>query len=342
VAAHEHRLGLDDRLLSGDGGYASQGSDWVGHVVEDAEVEHYIPRPDRDKVAIGEVQRYRPHPALERLLSGVEPPAGGRRIGVPRFALVRCRRCLACVDVLVVDLAIVFGVGRPEVVVEHRDAVRAGLLGEEGVGAVADNRLAREVPTFGEYAEWWLQAKIDGVLGEKPISENTIRDYRWRLNVHLLPFFGRYRLDEIDRALCLEFKTRKLREADEQRKAILAGADLRDQRGRGIVPLGPASMRKLTSGLASILDDAIEDEHIDHHPARGKRMRVHVPKPNRTFLEMDELACVLDAAAKQDRTLDPAVTPHKIGPTRRSSRTCSRKASGRRRSRRRSGSPSRP
>jgi integrase len=181
--------------------------------------------------------------------------------------------------------------------------------------ALARDRVAREMPTFGEYAEWWLQAKIDGVLGEKPISENTIRDYRWRLDVHLRPFFGRYRLDEIDRALCLQFKSRKLREADEQRKAILAGADLRDHRGRGIVPLGPASIRKLTSGLASILDDAIEDEHIDHHPARGKRMRVHVPKPNRTFLEMDELACVLDAAAKQDRTLDPALAPRKIGPT---------------------------
>jgi integrase len=181
--------------------------------------------------------------------------------------------------------------------------------------ALAQHQVAREVPTFAEYAEWWLQAKIDGVLGDKPISENTISDYRWRLNVHLLPFFGRYRLDEIDRALCLEFKARKLREADEQRKAIQAGADLRDHRGRGIVPLGPASIRKLTSGLASILDDAIEDEHIDHHAARGKRMRVHVPKPNRTFLEMDELACVLDAAAKQDRTLDPAVAPRKVGPT---------------------------
>jgi integrase len=181
--------------------------------------------------------------------------------------------------------------------------------------ALVQNHVAREIPTFGEYAKWWLQAKIDGVLGDKPISENTIRDYRWRLNLHLLPFFGHCRLDEIDRALCLEFKARKLREADEQRKAIAAGADLRDHRGRRVVPLGPASMRKLTSGLASILDDAIEDEHIDHHPARGKRMRVHVPKPNRTFLEMDELACVLDAAAKQDRTLDPAAAPREIGPT---------------------------
>jgi integrase len=171
------------------------------------------------------------------------------------------------------------------------------------------------MPTFRAYADWWLQAKIDGVLGSKPISENTIRDYRWRLTLHLLPFFGQYRLDEIDRDLCLEFKARKLREADEQRKAINAGADLRDHRGRRLVPLGPASLRKLTGGLASILDDAIEDGHIDHHPARGKRMRVHVPKPNRTFLEMDELAAVLDAAAAQDRLLDPTDAPGTFGPT---------------------------
>jgi integrase len=64
-------------------------------------------------------------------------------------------------------------------------------------------------------------------------------------------------------------------------------------------------MRKLIDGLAAILDDAFEDGHIDHNPARGKRMRIRVPKPKRTFLEMDELACLLDAAAEQDRPLPP-------------------------------------
>jgi integrase len=181
--------------------------------------------------------------------------------------------------------------------------------------ALTQGEATARIPTFHEYAEWWLQAKVDGVLGEKPISENTTRDYEWRLRVHLLPFFGRYRLDEIDRALCLEFKARKLHEAGEQRKAILAGADLRDHRGRRLVPLGPASLRKLTGGLATILDDAIEDGHIDHHPARGKRMRVHVPKPSRTFLEMDELAAVLDAAAKQDRAFDSAASQERLAPT---------------------------
>src|SRR4051794_32171163 len=49
---------------------------------------------------------------------------------------------------------------------------------------------AEEPPLFADYAAWWLEAKIDGVLGDKPISESTISDYRWRLRRHVLPFFG--------------------------------------------------------------------------------------------------------------------------------------------------------
>jgi hypothetical protein len=73
---------------------------------------------------------------------------------------------------------------------------------------------------------------------------------------------------------------------------------MRDERRR---PLGPASARKVLTALGAILDDAVEDDLIESNPARGKQMRVRVPKPNRTFLEMDELALLLDAAGIQDR-----------------------------------------
>jgi hypothetical protein len=46
------------------------------------------------------------------------------------------------------------------------------------------------VPRFLAYSSDWLQAKIDGVNGEKPISKNTEDNYRWRLESHLLPFFA--------------------------------------------------------------------------------------------------------------------------------------------------------
>src|SRR3954467_6587412 len=161
-------------------------------------------------------------------------------------------------------------------------------------------RAAACVPSFHEYASWWLQAKVDGVIGHKPIDANTRSDYRWRLTAHLLPFFGAYRLDEIDRQLFLRFKEAKLREAEELRAANAAGAVLRDRHGRRLRPLGLASIKKLIDMLAATLDEAIEDEHIERTPARGRRMRVRPPKPPRTFLEMDELVALIDAAGEQD------------------------------------------
>lgn len=180
---------------------------------------------------------------------------------------------------------------------------------------VIPNLQPDEVPTFHEYASWWLQAKIDGTIGENGgLDENTISDYRWRICNHLLPFFGSHRLDQIDADLCLAFKARKFADARELREAIEAGADLRDHRGRRLKPLGRSSIAKLISTLAAILDEAVEDEHITVNPARRKRMKVKVPKPIRTFLERDELAALLDAAAEQDRPL-ASVKWGELGPT---------------------------
>src|SRR5665213_2065679 len=72
-----------------------------------------------------------------------------------------------------------------------------------------------KAPTFEGYSRWWLAAKIEGSIGGKPISETTVRDYRWRLERHLLPFFGSYPLPSIDVALCQRFKAKKLMQAPE-------------------------------------------------------------------------------------------------------------------------------
>ena len=65
---------------------------------------------------------------------------------------------------------------------------------------------------------------------------------------------------------------------------------------------GPRRSASSSRCLAAILDDAIEDGHIERNPARDKRMRVRVPKPQRSFLELDELRALMDAAAAQDPT----------------------------------------
>ncbi len=161
------------------------------------------------------------------------------------------------------------------------------------------------VPLFGPYSAWWLEAKISGEIGAKPIKKNTQQGYRTQLG-HLVRFFGHYRLDQIDRKLCQRFKGFKLTEAQEIREALDAGADLRDRSGRPAKPLGPGSIARLIAVLATILDEAIEDGHIASNPARGRRMKVHVPKPRRSFLEVDELTALLAAASRQDQ---PVIGP---------------------------------
>jgi len=181
--------------------------------------------------------------------------------------------------------------------------VRAGIWERPKAQPVIE-RTFTEVPSFHEYASYWLQAKREGLIGRKATAESTHCGYRSMLQRHLLPFFGRHRLDEIDRELCSAFRKHKIKEANELRETLAAGADLRDERNRPLRALGPASIRALITCLGQILDEAVEDELIPVNHARGKRLQIHVPKPKRSFLEMDELACLEDAAAEQDPSLE--------------------------------------
>ena len=45
-----------------------------------------------------------------------------------------------------------------------------------------------------------------------------------------------------------------------------------------------------------VLDDAIEAGHIETNVARGKRRRLKESKPRRTWLELEEVRAILDAA----------------------------------------------
>jgi integrase len=187
--------------------------------------------------------------------------------------------------------------------------VKAGVWEPPKRAARATKPVDTGSPLFVPYSSKWLQDKIDGVNGEKPVSKNTEKNYRWRLECHIVPFFEGHRLEEIDRDLCLAFKAHLLKQSRKLREQIAAGADLRDENNQKIVPLSASSIRKVIDTLASILEEADEDDHLDHNPARGKRMRVHVPKSTQTFLEMDELAAVIDAASEQDISLSQPVVP---------------------------------
>ena len=56
-------------------------------------------------------------------------------------------------------------------------------------------RRPREIPTFAKVAAQWLEAK------KSNIRENTYKGYRSHVDVHLVPFMGNVRCDQVDLGL---------------------------------------------------------------------------------------------------------------------------------------------
>jgi integrase len=139
------------------------------------------------------------------------------------------------------------------------------------------------MPTFREFTEqWWAR-------NERQLAASTRVDYRWRLDRHLLPFFGDRQLDRITFDAVESYIAAKLAEA---------------------VPLAPRSVNMTLTLMAAILEGAVERELIARNPARrrGKRRRVRERAPRRTYLDTSEhIAALLaaggelDAAARRDR-----------------------------------------
>lgn len=159
-----------------------------------------------------------------------------------------------------------------------------------------------DAPFYDDYADWFLGAKVAGVICKKPIKPNTRKKDEWRLG-YSKRFFAGVPIDEIDEELSLAFKAHLLATAREQRETIEAGADLRHPNGRKVVPLGLGSIKMILDAYASVLGEAVKDKHRSDNPGRSERMQIEVPKPERSFLEADELAALLDAARDQDIAL---------------------------------------
>jgi integrase len=152
-----------------------------------------------------------------------------------------------------------------------------------------------EIPTFHEFASEWFEGAAPGW------GERTEVDYRWRLSDHLLPHFAKHRLtaitvEEVDR-----YRRAKVREA----KALEAAraknlANPEDKRKRLPRPMSNGSINKTIRLLATILELALEYGHIDRNPAQGRKRLLKESKPSRSYLQPDQVAALLSAAAKLD------------------------------------------
>jgi hypothetical protein len=151
---------------------------------------------------------------------------------------------------------------------------------------------------FDLYASRWLERMRIGEIGEAPLAENTYADYLWRLSKHILPVLGRIPVAGISDTDCQMLRAKLFADRDRLLKIIEVGGRSSDKDGRLRKPLSLRSIQMVMGLTAQILDDAVEDKLRSDNPARSKRLRVRVPKPDRTFLEIDQLVALLDGAAE--------------------------------------------
>jgi integrase len=160
------------------------------------------------------------------------------------------------------------------------------------------------VPTFHQYAEqWWLRQKLQ-------LAAKTQTDYRWRLEGHLVLFFGEMRLDAITIDDVDRYVAGKLAEGERIRDAAERGKPLResgtDSLGRALTrPLKALSSRSINMQvtlLGAILESALERDLIARNPARGKGRKLRESHIVRSYLgTAAQIESLLGAAGAIDR-----------------------------------------
>jgi integrase len=220
---------------------------------------------------------------------GVVPPTGQRRSWSIRFRANGKRYTVA--------------LGRPE---EGWNRERAD---EELANVLADVRRGiwrpparepeptedRPEPTFHEFATDWLEAR------EPELRDRTRVDYRWRLSSHLLPYFASMQLsaitvEEVDRYRQAKVRERTALEETRAQELAKPEAD-REQLPR---PMSNGSINKTIRLLAAILEQAVEYGYLDRNSAQGRKRLLRESKPQRSYLQPDQVAALLTAAAKMD------------------------------------------
>ncbi len=177
-----------------------------------------------------------------------------------------------------------------------------------------DERLDGHQP-FGPFARKVVDAKKTHGL-----ADATVEDLEWRLR-YLLAEFDRHELLEIDVPRVDDFRDELARRSQEIRAAAGRGTPLMEtvegRQGRSYKrekrALSNSSINKLLELLGLIMQRAVDYEYIARNPVRvGQRSQRFLPTPkkSRTYLEVDELHALLDAAGELDRDVQRA---HRIG-----------------------------
>jgi integrase len=169
-----------------------------------------------------------------------------------------------------------------------------------------------EEPTLGEVMDDYLADRRGSV------SRRTLEADRWAIG-HLRPFWADRTPSAVTTELVDRFRRKTIAEADAVRERIVAGECPLEERAyrrrsdgalvnrkQPRKPLSPRSINTLIQMLATLLDVAMERSDVDLavNAARGRRRKVKVVQPKlRSFLEVDQVWALLDAAALRQRRI---------------------------------------
>jgi integrase len=169
-------------------------------------------------------------------------------------------------------------------------------------------------------AEPTLAEVMDDYLADRrgSVSDRTLESDRWAI-AHLRPFWGDRRPSEVTPQLVDRFRRQKVAEAETLRARLAAGERPVEERsyvrrsdGARVIrrqprkPLGPRSINTMIQTLATLLDVAMErsDVAFQANAARGPRRKIKIVQPRlRSFLEVDQVWALLDAASARERRL---------------------------------------
>ena len=119
--------------------------------------------------------------------------------------------------------------------------------------------------------------------------------YEYEITHHLLPFFAEYRLSEITVEEVDRYRHFKVRERDALRAARERGEPVRRR------PLGNEMINKTLTRLGQILEVAVEYGYLERNPARGRRRRLRVASPERTYLDRAiQIGALIEGAGRLD------------------------------------------
>jgi integrase len=147
----------------------------------------------------------------------------------------------------------------------------------------------KTMQTFHEFSRAWIARKES-----EGLKARTIADYRWALELHLLPEFADLPLDQITKQRIDDYKAYKV----EQRKAIDAARVRAEANGETFTQRGLSNnmINKTLVRLSQILGDAVEYELVGANAAAGKRRRLKAERPRRPYVEVEQLMFLLEAS----------------------------------------------